>query len=250
MGINHGMFSSYGTYAYDDDTDEAWANDVTDTLDDKASKSYTTNQAILSNLVFTTDKFPQMVSDPSVANDAVRKSWADTQHNDKVSKSTDVSQTIASALIIGGSNGYDFQSTRLVGAMVIIAGGSSSLNIANDQHNTDRPITGAVSYQYVVKNGTAGINYAILFTTSGTISLYYSINGTNYAIVPGETESGSNLNGTFNDTVIRVADLDETVRYKIVTSGAITGAVVLSVASLPSYNRGYTIIPNDQAVPT
>lgn len=77
MTVRHDMASFYGTFSAGDTILAEWANSINDTLDDKVSQTNDTNQAMASNLIFASSKFPQMVSNPSVDNDATRKSYVD-----------------------------------------------------------------------------------------------------------------------------------------------------------------------------
>lgn len=104
MTIRYNMESIYNADIDDGLViDPTWGDDVNINLDDKVSQSDTTSQAMLSHLIFTTSKFPQMGSDPSADNDAVRKSWADTQHDDRIRKSDTSNQAMASNLALAST---------------------------------------------------------------------------------------------------------------------------------------------------
>lgn len=99
MTIRSNMVDTWNTLiASGEQIQSVWGDEANENLDDRVSKSLDPNQGIASNLIFASAKFPQMVTDPSVGNDATRKSWIDTNFLNKVSSTQqDVAAQVALA---------------------------------------------------------------------------------------------------------------------------------------------------------
>lgn len=95
--VRKNMEAYWGDFGAGEVIQSQWGDDANATLDDALSKSDTGNQAIVSNLVFASAKFPNIQSDPTASNHATRKSWIDTNFLNKI---TSTQQSVGAGIAL------------------------------------------------------------------------------------------------------------------------------------------------------